>query len=774
MPQITQQQQFPESGNSQTQAPLYTDMNDPVKYIGKKLSDDEKLSLLTSGMDIPSTYTFPASNGRRFNRSWLVNRPWLKHSVDKDCVLCSSCMCFSESTESAFVKSGYRNWKKALGKDGYIDQHKNSTNHRTADERAAMFLQTHRDPSTDIRSALNKQHSQQQVRTTKGILSIIDIIISLGQRGIPLRGNWNKSEKVEDGNFSFFVSWKSNFDAELKDHLEHAGANAKYTSPTIQNQIIELCEVSIREKILAQISSYWSLLADETQDCSTTEQVSVCIRYINTRGDVCEDFLGFVKLEKMDAQSIADLLLSTVQNWGLDMSKLVAQAYDGASVMSGSKNGVQAKVKAKYPNATYVHCRSHVLNLAISDGCKNVPPIRNLFDSIEKLTWFLNSSAKRKAIFLDVAAAQRDGHNQDRDSELLELLTDHSLSKDNELSESVKSIAEGGRKACVPKFCSTRWTARVTTLSALIGKYVEVITTLENIRDGSTGDARSDASSYVRLLEDSQFIVALNVAHFVLSFLNCLTIALQKVDCNLADAYNDVAVARECIRDSRNDESWEKVWTRITQVAKAIKVTVEKPRSAIRQCHRSNAGDVHQSCSSYYKINVYFAFIDHVITELEERFSSDHSGLIAAHYLIPQFLPDLDQEKNDSLLSYYGRFLCQQERDSLPIEILKWKKSAELRQNKPKKATDTLKLCSPQVFPVLHKILTIFLTTPIGSVSCERSFSALRRLKLWTRSSMTEERLSGLAMLLVHRDSEYIPIPDEIYLRKANWRQLRS
>lgn len=50
-------------------------------------------------------------------------------------------------------------------------------------------------------------------------------------------------------------------------------------------------------------------------------------------------------LEKKDAQSIADALLSTVHCWGLDMSCLVAQGYDGASVMSSSKNGVQANVR---------------------------------------------------------------------------------------------------------------------------------------------------------------------------------------------------------------------------------------------------------------------------------------------------------------------------------------------------------------------------------------------------------------------------------------------
>ena len=164
-----------------------------------------------------------------------------------------------------------------------------------------------------------------------------------------------------------------------------------------------------------------------------------------------------------------------------------------------------------------------------------------------------------------------------------------------------------------------------------------------------------------------------------------------------------------------------------------------------------------------------------MINELEARFSSEHGGLTPAHYLIPHFLSSLDHESTDSLLSYYGKFLCDQEKDYLPVEIIKWKKTSELhQQEKPNKATEALKFCSPQVFPVLNKIFTIFLTNPVGSVSCERSFSALRRLKLWTCSSKTEERLCGLAMLFIHRESDYIPNPEELYLQTANWRQLKS
>ena len=61
---------------------------------------------------------------------------------------------------------------------------------------------------------------------------------------------------------------------------------------------------------------------------------------VNAVGEICEHFVGFVKLEKMDAKSIADILLSTAQEWDLLMSDPVAQRYDGTSVMSSDKNGV--------------------------------------------------------------------------------------------------------------------------------------------------------------------------------------------------------------------------------------------------------------------------------------------------------------------------------------------------------------------------------------------------------------------------------------------------
>ena len=39
---------------------------------------------------------------------------------------------------------------------------------------------------------------------------------------------------------------------------------------------------------------------------------------------------------------------------------------------------------------------------------------------------------------------------------------------------------------------------------------------------------------------------------------------------------------------------------------------------------------------------------------------------------------------------------------------------------------------------------------------------------------MTEERLSGLELLYIHRDTHFIPSPEDIYSKKANWRHVRE
>ena len=59
-----------------------------------------------------------------------------------------------------------------------------------------------------------------------------------------------------------------------------------------------------------------------------------------------------------------------------------------------------------------------------------------------------------------------------------------------------------------------------------------------------------------------------------------------------------------------------------------------------------------------------------------------------------------------------------------------------------------------QFYPNIRQILLLLLALSVGSCSCERSCSALRQHKTWNRSTMTESRLCGLAMLHIHRNDD--------------------
>ena len=65
------------------------------------------------------------------------------------------------------------------------------------------------------------------------------------------------------------------------------------------------------------------MLANETQDCSDVEPLSICARFVNKSCEVREEFLGFVKLTSLDAETIARNILEGLREWGLNLEYLV-------------------------------------------------------------------------------------------------------------------------------------------------------------------------------------------------------------------------------------------------------------------------------------------------------------------------------------------------------------------------------------------------------------------------------------------------------------------
>jgi hypothetical protein len=70
-------------------------------------------------------------------------------------------------------------------------------------------------------------------------------------------------------------------------------------------------------------------------------------------------------------------------------------------------------------------------------------------------------------------------------------------------------------------------------------------------------------------------------------------------------------------------------------------------------------------------------------------------------------------------------------------------------------AVDYLKCMPPELraeYSEVEKLVRLLLVSPASSAEAERSFSALRRLKTWLRSTMIQQRLNSLAVCHMHQE----------------------
>lgn len=217
---------------------------------------------------------------------------------------------------------------------------------------------------------------------------------------IGLRGHREGSSSNNKGNFLELVSLLGIYDPIVSDRLTNGPL---YTSHGIQNQLLHILGEKLRNTIcqLVQSAQVFSILADETKDFAKQEQMTFVVRFVDmSKGHIHEHFLTYIEAKALDATSLSAYIKELIVKFNLDCSQLVSQGYDGASVMSGRCAGVQAKVREFAPNAIYIHCYAHVLNLVLVDSCKSVSSASQFFALLESLYVFMATS-KAHVVFIE-------------------------------------------------------------------------------------------------------------------------------------------------------------------------------------------------------------------------------------------------------------------------------------------------------------------------------------------------------------------------------------
>lgn len=687
-----------------------------------------------------------------------------KYSFKMEGVVCVPCVLFS-STEiendrgkithlGNFVTKPFKKFEKISER---LKEHLQNKYHRWSQERADAFLRVTQTPGTSIVDQLDDIHKQQVMENRQRLVPILKTIILCGRLGIALRGHRDDGVldpqfaiKGHEGNFRALLAFRvESGDEILKTHLSTASKKATYISKETQNDLIQLCGAEIANQIANQVKAakYFAIIADETTDSSHREQLCLCIRYVDeSHATVREEFLAFIGMNDLSAQSIANEILARIGELGLQIENCIGQGYDGAAAMSGHISGVQVLIRKEAPTAIYVHCASHCLNLVLNHSSQ-VVPIRNMFTTLSEVIHFFNDSTKRRGM-LDI-----------------NLLT----------------------------YCDTRFIQRHDAILRFTDNFEAVHSALNHISESADMDAKTKARalSLISAISSSSFIVSLAVAHKVMSLTVTLSKRLQSPKVDLSDGTGMVRDVNKTLQEYRNNDStWlgdsYSVLEQAESLASVAGVKLSKPRLAGRQMHRASAVNSEETDNDYFKRSIWLPYLDAVIMHMTDKFSrSSQTAFLLSSLLTGK---EIEKENFKEVYAMYGKFIgCHEQQ--LHTELLNYRDyrfqptSSECRadtehevsasdddeeseetneQTEEESSEKTSKSQSmldalattPGRFPNVRKLLRIAATMPLTSCSAERCFSAMKILKSRLRSTMDDERLNGLALIYIHKDKD--------------------
>ena len=638
----------------------------------------------------------------------------MRYSISLDAVFCAQCCLFNPpvSCEKAFSSSEVTDWKKLIS---LAKRHENLSHHRGCVVMADNFIRAKQGKHESVASMISSSHKKIVAENRHALTRIIDVIILCGRQNIPIRGHVE-----ERSNFLAILHEVAKGDQALSDWLAlRSGTRSIYLSPDIHNELIYICGQQILTEIVddCRRSTYFAIIADECTDVATKEQLSVCVRFLhktNENIEIREELIGFRHAKSIRCERIADIIVQFLNEVHLDIRNVRAQCYDGAANMAGKYNGVQAKNTELSPQASYIHCKAHQLNLALVHSSKELC-VRNMMSTVQEIAFSFDYSAKRLTAF---SAELADNQNVQEEIE---------------------------RRWKWRTLCETRWSSRADSLFTFRTAFSVVVSALETLKN----DKDEKAGLYLTAILKFDFIVVLVVAEHILSSTVALTNYLQKPEIDLVEAVTEAKIVVSRLSDERNDDQvWDALYTRACDIASEFDIEPCTPRVVGRQRNRANHPA--QNPKDYWRVSLYLVFLDHLVSEISNRVISNEERFLAS-YLSPVKHQSLTPDIVDRVFAAYATDLGRI--DEFIDEIDRWKIRWQQNIDKPERLIAVLNATNVDLYPSIHRILTILLTMPVTSATSERSFSAMRRIKTYLRSTMGDERLSSLSLMHVHRQT---------------------
>lgn len=718
----------------------------------KELNHQVKRFVIENGHCKPKGPFLRDSNNRSFLDKYYytvsksgvkLERTWLSFSLLLQKAYCEPCWLFSNRTsktknaQDVWIE-GYSDWKHIVEA---IERHETSKEHLHC---CFVYQQwkLHGTIDEEQESIIKKEKSFWRQVLTR----LLDVTLTLSTCNLAFRGH---RENISDiavssskGNFLSIVELLAKYDPILHELLSKPKGQIKYLSPKIQNELIAVLVQKVEKALINEIvtAPFYSIIFDTTQDIAKTDQLCELYRYCVIEKDengtpralvIKETFLGFHEVKDQTASEISKQIIKSIDDKNISLHKCRGQGYDGANNMKGTYGGVQKLIRDIEPNAVYVHCAAHNLNLVVNDAVKEVTEMQTFFETVQQIYNFFGHSIKRWNI-----------------------LSSFLTNKESETGVSSKPSNPVTLKTLNP----TRWAGRFDAIFALKVRFIEIQKALtKTILLSSKANERNEAILLKKKLENYNFIVLLVFHCKILQTIDAASKALQSKNIDLSISSNLLQVCLEDLEKYRKEFEDLKMQANNIAVKWSINPEFSKTRQRKVKRHFDEICEDErlQDSESFFKVNIFYRVLDIIINQLRSRFLGMNEVVSNFNVLQPATLRNLNDndllEKALVFVNLYNKDISV----SFAKEILSFRSAFRHEIETSSSITELADLLIiknhfiSSSFPEVCTAFLLFITIPVTTASAERSFSKLKLIKTYLRNSMGQERLSGLAILSI-------------------------
>ena len=435
-------------------------------------------------------------------------------------------------------------------------------------------------------------------------------------------------------------------------------------------------------------------------------------------------------METIDACTLFSTIEDVLLRMNLTVSQCRGQCYDGASNMVGCRKGVATQLARKEKRAVLTHCYGHALNLAVGDSMKQSKVCKDALDTAFEISKLIRYSPKRNSAF---------------DRIKVENLTEEARWIKYRYSSNVPYQMDSERRCC--------------------GSIIENYVVLKQLwSDCLTTQLDPDVKGRIigvqAQMATFNVLFGLQLAMKILKITDNLSRTLQKQTMSAAEGHSLAECTVKTLVSMRTTDCFDGFLLLVHCFCERTNTNppvLPRKRRAPQRFEVGTGEGSHSSTVEDHYRQAYFEVLDLAIASISDRFNQPG-------YAIYQNLESLivsaancepfDQHLKE-VVEFYENDLDPSLLSAQLQNLGSWftGKGERLLLKDCIQAMQDMSTAQKEFFSEVCTVARLILVMPATNAVSERSFSSMRRLKTYLRSTMCQCRLNHIMLLNINQES---------------------